>query len=278
MTIDTHQHFWRYDAQQYGWIKPGMDVLMQDYLPVDLQPLLHATGVEGTILVQARPSLAETEWLLALAAETPFVKGVVGWADLRDPALFDQLEKLTVGSKLAGIRYSLASLPADFMLSPEFMGGLDVLHNFGLVFDLHIRPQHLQAAFQVARRFPSQRFVVDHLATPPIKQGALEPWAAGMRQLAQAHNVFCKLSGMVTEADWTAWQAADMQPYLDVVFEAFGPSRLMFGSDWPVCTLAAPYERVLAVVSDYILRCSRSEQKLIMSENARQVYFYYQTY
>ena len=278
MTIDAHQHFWRYDAREYGWIKPGMEVLMKDYLPADLQPLLQATDVEGTILVQARPKLAETEWLLALAAETPFVKGVVGWADPCDPQLFEQLERLTAGSKLAGIRYSLAQLPPHAMLSAEFMGGIDVLHNFGLVFDLHISQQHLPAAFQLARRFPAQRFVVDHLAGPLIEQRVMEPWAGAMRQLAQAPNVICKLSAMVTEADWTAWQPADLLPYLDLVFEAFGPSRLMFGSDWPVCTLAAPYARVLAVLTDYIQRCSRSEQKLIMSENARQVYFYYQTY
>ena len=278
MYIDSHQHFWRYDAQKYGWIKPGMDVLMKDYLAPDLQPLLQANGVEGTVLVQARQGLDETEWLLALAAETPFVKGVVGWADPRDPQLFEQLERLTVDTKLVGIRYSLSDQPADFMLSAEFMAGLDVLHNFNLVFDFLIRPQHLPAALQIARRFRQQRFVVNHLARPLIKQGVMEPWASAMRQLAAAPNVFCKLSGMVTEADWTAWQPSDLEPYLDVVFEAFGPARLMFGSDWPVCTLAAPYERVLAVLTDYIQRCSRSEQKLIMAENARQVYFYYRTF
>lgn len=275
--IDSHQHFWRYNAAEYAWIKPGMEPLMRDYMPADLQPLLPAAGVEGTVAVQARPSWTETAWLLALAARTPFIKAVVGWADPRDPQLADRLERIAPTSKLAGLRYELQDLHEDVMVEPAFVEGLDVLHNYNLVFDLLIRPRHLPNAYRICRRYKQQRFVVDHIAKPLIKQGVLEPWAGDMRKLASLPNVYCKVSGMVTEADWQTWQPADLEPYLDVVLEAFGPGRLMLGSDWPVCTLAAPYVRVLGVALDYIERCSRAEQKLIMAENARQVYFYYLT-
>ena len=275
MKVDAHQHFWRYAPQEYPWITPAMAPLMRDYLPPDLLPLLQATGVDDTILVQARQGPDETQWLLDLAQGYPFIKGVVGWADPQDPQLDEQLFRWTAHSKLVGIRYELQNARDDVMLRPDFLGGLDVLRNYNLAFDFLIRPRHLPAACQAARKLPRQRFVVDHIAKPLIKQGVMEPWAGDMRRLAACPNVFCKLSGMVTQADWTRWHSADLTPYLDVVFEAFGPARLLFGSDWPVCTLAAPYERVLSLVVDYIQRCSPAEQKLIMGENARQFYYYY---
>jgi L-fuconolactonase len=277
VTIDAHQHFWSYSQEQYPWIVPGMERLMRDYLPPDLLPHLKATGVDGTVVVQARSTWAETEWLLALAAQTPFIKAVVGWADPRDEQLGDRLESVT-NSKLAGLRYELQDQDETIMRQPAFVDGLDILHNYDLTFDFLIRPRHLPAAYQIAHRYPRQRFVIDHIAKPLISQGVMQPWADDMRRIAQLPNVFCKVSGVVTQADWTTWQPEHLTPYLDVVFEAFRPARLLFGSDWPVCTLAAPYERVHSLVIDYIQRCSRSEQKLIMGENARQCYYYYRVY
>jgi L-fuconolactonase len=271
--IDAHQHFWPYSPQEYGWIGPDMAVLQQDRLPEDLAPLLAASGIDGTVAVQARQSLDETQWLLDLADQRPFIKGVVGWVDLRSPDLPVQLERFSTHPRFRGVRHVVQDEPDDrFMLGDDFQRGIDQLAEFGLTYDLLIFPRHLPAACELVARFPVQPFVLDHIAKPLIKDGLLEPWATGIRRLASFPHVWCKVSGLVTEADWHGWQPADFHPYLDVIFEAFGPERIMFGSDWPVCTLAGSYARVVGLVFDYIEHLSADEQAAVWGRTATQFY------
>ena len=271
--IDAHQHFWQYSAGEYGWINESMAVLKRDLLPRDLEPLLRANRLNGSIAVQARQSLEETRWLLALAEENDFVKGVVGWVDLRSSQLRDQLQEFVGNKKLVGVRHVVQDEPDDaFLLRPEFRRGIGLLAEFGLVYDLLLHPRHLPIAVKLVREFPAQQFVLDHIAKPSIAKGTLEPWASDLRALAQLPNVVCKLSGMVTEARWSVWTQEDFRPYLDVVLEAFGPERLMIGSDWPVCTLSADYASTLGIVKRFIGQLSEAEQDVILGGTCARVY------
>jgi L-fuconolactonase len=271
--IDAHQHFWHYSPQEYGWIGPDMAVLKQDRLPEDLAPLLAASGIDGTVAVQARQSLAETQWLLDLADQHSWIKGVVGWVDLRCPDLPAQLERFSAHPRFRGVRHVVQDEPDDrFMLGDDFQRGIGQLAEFGLTYDILIFARHLSAAYELVARFPEQPFVLDHIAKPLIVDGVLEPWATYIRRLAAFPNVWCKVSGMVTEADWHGWQPVDFRPYLDVVFEAFGPSRIMFGSDWPVCTLAGSYAQVVGLVQVYVEQLSVDEHAAVWGETARQFY------
>ena len=252
MRIDAHQHFWRYTVEDYGWIPESGLALKQDRLPVHLLSLLAKSGIDGTIAVQARQSLAETDWLLQLADENPFIKGVVGWVDLCSPDLHEQLTRYATHPKFKGVRHVVQDEPDDrFMLRPQFLNGLGQLAEFELTYDLLVFPRHLPVAIEVVRQFPNQRFVLDHIAKPLIRDRVLLPWATDIQALARHSNVHCKVSGLVTEAAWDSWTLADFKPYLDLVFECFGPDRLMFGSDWPVCTLAANYAETLGIVREY---------------------------
>src|SRR5579859_5446514 len=240
MRIDTHQHFWRYNPRDYVWMTDRMGSLRRDFLPADLAPLIAASGVGGTVAVQARQSLEESRWLLELAGRNPFVRGVVGWVDLRNPQVDEQLAEFAAHAKFRGVRHVVHDEPDDlFVLRQDFTRGVGRLKQFGLTYDLLLFPRHLPPACELVARFPEQPFALDHIAKPLIGQHQTEPWASDLRRLAKFPNVFCKISGMVTEADWNSWQPADFRPYLDVVLESFGPKRLMLGSDWPVCTLAA---------------------------------------
>jgi len=271
MQIDAHQHFWRYDQREHGWIDDSMAVLRRDFLPADLKAELERSGFQGCIAVQARQTLEETRWLLELAEHTPFILGVVGWVDLRSPQLRCELESLAGKSKLVGIRHVVQSEPDErFLLQPDFLRGIAMLEEFDLAYDILIYTRHLPVAAEFVARFPRQRFVLDHLAKPPIKSGDFDSWARGIRGLASFPNVFCKVSGLVTEADWQAWKPEDMRPYLDVAFECFGPGRLMIGSDWPVCTVAAPYSRVMDVVKNYISKYAAEERNAVLGGNARK--------
>jgi L-fuconolactonase len=271
--IDAHQHFWRYTPEEYGWIGPDMGILKKDHLPADLAPLLETSGIGGTVAVQARQTLAETEWLLELADKHPLIKGVVGWVDLRSPELRGQLERFCSHPKFRGVRHVVQDEPDDrFMLREDFIRGLGMLAGFDLTYDILIFPRHLAVACELVEKFPEQRFVLDHIAKPFIKDGKVAPWDEGIRRLAEFPNVFCKVSGMVTEADWHRWRPADFRPYLDVVFEAFGPRRIMFGSDWPVCTLAGTYADVVKIVSDYVQHLSAEEQADVWGETAIRFY------
>jgi L-fuconolactonase len=266
--IDAHQHFWIYNKQDYEWIDDSMATLRHDFLPADLRPQLEQSGFQGSVAVQARQTLGETRWLLELAEQAPFILGVVGWTDLRSPRLRAELQSLDGNSKLVGIRHVVQSEPDDFLLQPDFLRGISILEEFDLAYDILIYPRQLPAAAAFVKRFPRQRFVLDHLAKPAVKSGDVNAWARGMRALAAFPNVHAKLSGLVTEADWREWKPEDLVPYLDVAFEFFSPDRLMIGSDWPVCTVAGSYERTMNVVKDYLARTSPEGREAILGGNA----------
>src|SRR5579885_782023 len=239
MRIDAHQHFWNYDPRRDTWITPEMAAIRRDFLPEDLEPELRANGMDTTIAVQAAQTEDETRFLLALAESSSAIACVVGWVDLRAKNLRERLEHLSRFPKLRGFRHVVQAEPdARFLLREDFLRGVRMLGDFGLTYDVLIYPRQLEAALEFARRLPAQKLVVDHLAKPEIRSRAIREWAARMRQLAAMPHVFCKVSGMVTEADWKEWRTEDFRPYLDVVFECFGAERLMFGSDWPVCLVA----------------------------------------
>lgn len=273
MKIDGHQHFWVYKPDDLPWIPPELPVLRRNYLPEDLAPLLESNKVDGTVVVQAMHSIRESNWLLELADQNSFIRGIVGWADLRSSRLREQLERLAKNKKFKGVRHILQDeADPNFMLGREFQSGIGLLKEFGLTYDFVIAPRHLPAACELAARFPEQPFVLDHIAKPAIKDGVLSPWDADLRTLASFSNVFCKVSGMVTEADWANWKPADFTPYLDIVWEAFGPERLMFGSDWPVCILAADYAGVRRAVADYVSSLSDNEQQAFWGGVATRFY------
>lgn len=271
MHIDSHQHFWIYNPAEYGWIDESMSAIRRDFLPPDLEPEMVGSGFDGSIAVQTRQTLQETRWLLELADRAPSILGVIGWADLRSTNIGAELKTLTENPKLVGIRHIVQSEPDDrFLLQPEFLRGMSALEDFGLAYDILIYAKHLPVAGEFVARFPRQRFVLDHLAKPPIESGQIDAWAAGIRRLSEFPNVYCKLSGLVTEADWKNWRPEQITPYLDVAFEAFGPDRLMIGSDWPVCLVAASYGRALDVVKTYLLGKSPEYREGILGGNAQR--------
>lgn len=275
LTIDSHQHFWRYDAVRDAWITDAMAVLKRDYLPAELEKECDANGVDGSIAVQVDQSEEETLFLLKLAEKNKRIAGVVGWVDLRSPRVEESLKYFSEFKerKLCGFRHIAQAEPDDrFLVSGDFTRGVGRLREFGFTYDILIYPRQLPAAIELASRFPEQRFVVDHLAKPEIKAGRVDPWASQMRTIAQNKNVFCKVSGLVTEADWLGWKPNDFRPYLDVVFGAFGAERLMFGSDWPVCLAAASYGQVKCLIEDYALNCSQAEREMMFGGNAIRFY------
>jgi L-fuconolactonase len=273
MQIDSHQHFWRYHPDQHGWMTDAMAALRRDYLPADLTPLLDGLGFDGSITVQARQVIEETEWLLRLAETESRILGVVGWLDLCSPGLPDQLERYSTHPKLVGARHLVHDEPDDrFMLRPEFRRGIGMLAEAELAYDLLLRPHHLPVALELVDEFEDQLFVLDHIAKPQIRDHVVSGWSEDVTRLAERPNVFCKLSGLVTEADWAAWRSSDFRPYLDVVLEAFGAERLMIGSDWPVCTLAGDYGAAMRLVIDYVGALSADEQAGILGDNCARFY------
>jgi L-fuconolactonase len=273
MRIDAHQHFWRYNPDEYGWIDDSMSRLRRDFLPSDLQPELERAGFDGCIAVQARQTIEETRWLLELAEASQFIFGVIGWVDLQSDNLRSQLRELTENPKLHGVRHVIQSEPDDrFMLRPQFLRGVAALEEFGLTYDILIYARHLPVAAEFVQRFPRQSFVLDHLAKPLIKHGEIEPWRSDLRRLAEFPNVYCKLSGMVAEADWQAWTAEQIAPYLAIAFEYFGPERLMIGSDWPVCTVAGSYSQILNVVIEFLGEYPAGERAAILGGTAAKLW------
>jgi L-fuconolactonase len=271
MHIDAHQHFWIYTPAEYDWIDDSMAPLRRDFLPQDLKPEMEGSNFHGSVAVQARQTLEETRWLLDLAEHSPSILGVVGWVDLRSPDIRAQLRVLAQNPKLVGIRHIVQSEPDDrFLLQPEFLRGISVLEEFDLAYDILIYTRHLPVAAEFVGRFPRQRFVLDHLAKPPVKSGNVDSWEQGIERLAAFPNVFCKLSGLVTEADWQRWKPEQIIPFLDVAFESFGPDRLMIGSDWPVCLVAASYERAVEVVKSYVFRHKPESQNGVLGGNAQR--------
>jgi L-fuconolactonase len=273
MTIDSHQHFWRYDAARDAWITDEMVLLKRDFLPAELERECDANGIDGSISVQADQSEKETLFLLDLAENRKRIAGVVGWVDLRSPRVEERLQFFSRFKKLRGFRHVAQTEPDDrFLVGRDFTRGIGRLREFGFTYDILVYPKQLPAAIELASRFPEQRFVVDHLAKPLIKAGSREPWTAHMRTIAQNTNVFCKVSGLVTEADWLHWKPEDFRPYLDVVFGAFGPDRLMFGSDWPVCILGASYGQVKQLIETYVEVHATKHKENIFGGNALRFY------
>ena len=273
MRLDAHQHFWKYNAAEYEWIDGSMAELRRDFLPLDLKPVLDANGFEGSISVQARQSLEETLWLLELAGQNHFIKGVVGWVDLRSKDLPVQLDRFAANRKLVGVRHIVQAEADDaFMLREDFRRGISQLGERGLTYDLLVYPRQLPAAVRLASQFPDQPFVLDHIAKPEIAKGVLAPWEQDVRRLANLDNVWCKVSGMVTEAKWRGWKAEDFRPYLDVVFEAFGAERVMIGSDWPVCTVSGDYAATMEIVKQYLKQFSRVLQEAVLGGNCARFY------
>jgi L-fuconolactonase len=270
--IDAHQHFWRYSPATHAWIDDSMPAIKRDFLPSNLEPLLAAARFDGCIAVQAGQSVAETEWLLRLADEHAFIRGVVGWADLCAPDVATQLRTLAAHPRLRGIRHVVQDEPAGFMLRPDFQRGIAALAEFSLAYDILIYERQLPEALALARRFPDQRFVIDHIAKPAIREGSIDAWRSGITAMARCPNVYCKLSGMVTEADRQRWRPADFAPYIETVLDAFGPRRVMIGSDWPVCLLAAEYGDVIAIVSDAIAGLPVEDREAIMGGTAAEFY------
>jgi L-fuconolactonase len=272
MRLDAHQHFWKYDAGEYPWILAGSP-LQRDWLPDDLAQLQKPLGLGGSIAVQARQTVEESRWLLELADRHPVIRGVVGWVDLRSDRVEEQLAPLARHPKFVGVRHVVQDEPDDnFMLQPAFVRGISQLQAFRLTYDLLVYPKQLRAAIELVAKFPAQPFVLDHIAKPQIKAGVMSPWREEIRELAKAPNVLCKLSGMVTEADWAQWQPADFRPYTDLVCEAFGADRLMSGSDWPVCLLAGSYEAVHGLTQACLDSFNAADREKIMGENARRFY------
>ncbi len=273
MRIDSHQHFWLYNQLEYDWIDDSMSLIRRDFLPQHLTAELHKVGFDGSIAVQARQSLEETEWLLSIADSYPIIKGVVGWVDLQSSTVLDQLKKYTAHPKFVGVRHVIQAESDDnFILSNSFNKGISLLKDFGLTYDLLVFPKHLPNTIKFVEKYPELTFVLDHIAKPHIKEGLLAPWKDDIAKLAKFPNVYCKVSGMVTEADWHNCKLPDFTPYLDVVFESFGSDRVMIGSDWPVCLIAGNYPQVVKIVMDYISNFSDTEKLKILGGNSITAY------
>ena len=273
MIIDSHQHFWQVGHFDYPWMKPEVEVLYRNYLPLQLEPILKQCGVAKTVLVQASNSLAETYWLLSLADRTPFIAGVVGWIDLTDPGMEQELDVLTANAKFKGVRHLVESEPADdWLAQPSVLHGLQVLEKHRVSYDLLVHTRHLKYVKTVAETCPNLPLVVNHMAKPPIASGEITEWANELKQVAAYPNVSCKLSGLVTEANHTSGTTEDLRPYVEQALEFFGPKRMMFGSDWPVCLLASPYDRVLESFQSLLAELSQGERERIFGENAAEFY------
>jgi L-fuconolactonase len=276
MIVDAHHHFWDPAAADYPWLTDELAAIRRAFGPADLEPVLRANGVDATVLVQTRSSLEETVEVLAVADAAPFVRGVVGWVDLTDPGIADtiaDLRELSGGAHLAGIRHQAHDEPdPDWLVRDDVVRGIAAVGRDGLVYDLLVRSRELPAALALARRLPDVRFVIDHIAKPPIFSGELEPWASHIAPFRELANVACKVSGMVTEADWSTWTPVDLQPYVDHVLEVFGPNRLLFGSDWPVCLLAAPYDQVLHATRATLASLGDNDLAKVLGGTAARVY------
>lgn len=271
--VDAHHHFWQYNAEEYGWISDSMSALRRNFLPADLKKEISASGVSQVVSVQARQTLVETEWLLSLAEANPWIAGVVGWIPLTSSNAAAHLEHLSPHAKLKAIRHIVQDETDDnYILRPDFQAGIGQLERFHLAYDILIFERHLPQTIQFVDRFPHQTFVLDHIAKPKIKAREIEPWRKNLRELARRPNVYCKISGMVTEADWKSWTFESLRPYFETVLGAFGAKRLMFGSDWPVLLAAGDYHSWLQTVMHVIEPLSEPERARILAGTAREAY------
>lgn len=273
LKIDAHQHFWNFDPVRDSWITSEMAVIQKDFLPSDLQPLLEKNGIDGSVLVQSDQSEKENAFQLVNAAGYDFIKGIVGWVDLRAENVQERLEHYTQFKKMKGFRHVLqGEEDRALMLQPAFKNGICLLHQFDFTYDILIFPDQLRYIPELVTAYPNQLFVIDHIAKPGIGKKLINEWKKDIEEVARFENVYCKISGMVTEANWQSWQQSDFTPYLDTVVNAFGIKRVMFGSDWPVCLVASSYKQMLQIVRDYFSSFTKSEQELFFGGNAIQFY------
>lgn len=273
MRIDSHQHFWKFDPVRDAWINDEMKVIQRNFFPEDLAPVLKANNIDGCVSVQADQSEEETQFLLNHAERNEFIKGVVGWLDLRAENFEERLAIFLKYKKLRGLRHIVQGEPVGFMRNEPFSKGISLLKGCNLTYDILIYPHQLDDALWLVARHPEQQFVIDHIAKPYIKDKRdFDGWSKRMKQLATHENVFCKLSGMVTEANWKGWKREDFNSYIGCVIDAFGTSRVMYGSDWPVCLVAASYEQQLGIIENFIHSFSFGEKQQIMGENAMRFY------
>ena len=273
MIIDSHQHFWNYEPEKHSWIDDEMSVIRRDFLSDDLQKVFDENGVDACVAVQADQTTEETDFLISLAENNNFIKGVVGWVDLRSESIEEDLLKYKKYDVVKGFRHVVQEeQDHNFMLRPEFLNGIELLGKYDLCYDILIFPHQLGAALELVKKFPNQKFVIDHIAKPYIKDGFFEGWAVMMREIAKNQKVYCKISGMITEADYKTWTPEQVHPYMKLVLESFGAGRVMYGSDWPVCLVAGNYSIVKALVTDFISDLSQAQQNAIMGGNAAKFY------
>jgi len=272
--IDSHQHFWKYDPSRESWITEEMSVIRKNFLPGDLYPFLDANSFDGCIAVQSDQSEADNEFLLALADQNNFIRGVVGWIDLTSEVVESRIAHYKQFKKFKGVRHVLqAESQRDYMLRPSFLRGLNLLQKYQLAYDILIYPDQLEFMEEFIRNFSDEQvFVLDHIAKPNIKDKSIGAWKKGIEAIARFPNLYCKVSGMVTEADWTSWKASDFTPYLNVIFESFGIERVLFGSDWPVCLVASSYEKTVQLLEDYMSKFSDFERSCFWGKNAVKAY------
>ncbi len=273
MVIDSHQHFWKYNPVRDSWIDESMQVIRKDFLPKDLKPILEANNVDGCIAVQADQSEEETQFLLKCAAENSYIKGVIGWLDLRAENIEERLTHFSKNKKFIGVRHIVqAEQDESFMLKPKFINGIQKLEKFGLTYDILIHEHQLKQAIALVEKYPNQTFVLDHIAKPKISNGIDEVWKKNLILFASHANVSCKLSGMVTETKNFKWKGTDFTPFLDILVETFGMDRLLYASDWPVCLLAGEYHAVLQILTNYFIDFSKEDKIKFMGGNAKRIY------
>ena len=273
MTIDAHQHFWQYEPQKHAWIDDDMAVIRRDFMPRDLITELKVNEIDGCVAVQADQTIEETDILIDLASENDFIKGVVGWVDFRASTIEKDLEKFSNNTIVKGFRHVVQGEPdPNFLLRKPFLNGIKQLEQYGYTYDILIFPHQLGATLEFVKQFPNQKFVIDHIAKPYIKDGFYDGWATLMKEIASHKNVYCKLSGMITEADYNNWKPEEIKRYLDLVLASFGADRCLFGSDWPVCLVAGSYAQVKELITDYITNFSTDEKAKIMGNNAVEFY------
>ena len=273
MIIDSHQHFWNYEPEKHSWIDDEMSVIRRDFLSDDLQKVFAENGVDACVAVQADQTTEETNFLISIAENNNFIKGVVGWVNLRSESIEEDLLKYKKYDVVKGFRHVVqGEQDHNFMLRPEFLRGIELLGKYDLCYDILIFPHQLGAALELVKKFPYQKFVIDHIAKPYIKDGFFEGWAVMMREIAKHQNVYCKISGMITEAGYKTWTTEQVHPYMKLVLESFGAGRVMYGSDWPVCLVAGNYSMVKALVTDFISDLSQEQQNAIMGGNAAKFY------
>jgi L-fuconolactonase len=273
MNIDSHQHFWKYHPVRNAWIDNSMKVIQRDFLPEDLYPILKDKGIGGCIAVQADQSEEETNFLLQCAQNNSFIKGVIGWVDLRAENVDERLDHFSKDKNFKGVRHIVQAETDDaFMLKPKFLNGISKLEQFGLTYDILIHQHQLKQAIAMVNKFPKQKFVLDHIAKPKISEGIDAEWKNDINLLATHENVFCKISGLVTETENHQWIEPMFKPFLDTVIKAFGINRLLFGSDWPVCLLAGAYQEVLQIITNNLSNFSEKDRAKVMGGNASRVY------